>query len=509
MYPDHAHQTVVKIAAVILLAGAAVAAVGTLYRTLHLVGAHADVTHPESAVVYNALLTARTGRVYPPISRPPYTPAVYGPPYYLLLSGIAKLGNLDFDHLLLAGRGVSLGAFALVVALAYGLARTAGANRLAALLTATFVLAEPDFIGWNVSARPDLLALALTLAAVLALLRASRRVWLVAAAGLGMSLAVLSKVSFSAAPVAVIVWLTAERRWRELGAWLAGAVVPLALTMASLVRHGDPLLGHLPLLNLPMKDTIGALKLLLRDLGHYWPHMLTLTVAVGVAVRWLSVNQGWRFALALYWVLAWVLAALGLPHVGGNVNYLLEPWVLSAVLMGAAVGELRIKSIPQRWAALAVCLVVAISGGLRGVKVARQTSLPDYAAIAAVVEHRRVLTDVSYLAAHSREPVLLDTYFSNLLEISGRWEAVPILSDLREQRFDVVILALYNGRPRSYRNYAFLSPNLLRAIHENYTPYFEMPPEASHAYERVLVLLPNGRPRDEQLAADLRQTEYR
>lgn len=42
-------------------------------------GMRADTTDPESAVVYLGIKASQTGRLYVPISAPPYTPAVYGP----------------------------------------------------------------------------------------------------------------------------------------------------------------------------------------------------------------------------------------------------------------------------------------------------------------------------------------------------------------------------------------------------------------------------------------------
>src|ERR1041384_4601986 len=75
---------------------------------------HGDSTFPESAVVQTGIWAHETGRIYPGLNEAPYTPAPYGPLFYVALAGLAKVVGGSFDRLVIAGRVLTFAGFLLV-----------------------------------------------------------------------------------------------------------------------------------------------------------------------------------------------------------------------------------------------------------------------------------------------------------------------------------------------------------------------------------------------------------
>jgi hypothetical protein len=467
------------------------------------IAAHADVTYPEAAVAYNAHLAAHTGRVYPPISQPPYTPAVYGPAYYLGLAGVARAGTLDLDELQLAGRALSLLAFGLVIAGAWFLARSLGVTPMLAALAASLVFAEPTFFRMNVSVRPDVAALALVVWAMVLAVKSADGARRLALVGLLMSCAVLVKAPYVAGPLAVVAWLALSRRWKAIAAFLGGASLPAVFFAVWLRAHGDPVLGGVGLMESGLTDPAGALLLIGREIFHYWPHIVILIGAAAIARRELRLDaRRPGFLIALYCGLSWIVAALTLVNSGGNVNYLLEPWFVSSVLFAVALARLPRLERARRWAVPAVCAVAAIAGTVHAIRIARAAAIADYSALASISSHRHVLSDVSYLSARGEQPELLDPFLSSQLERAGHWDDQPIVDELQQERFDFVALTAYHERLREYRRDPFVSPRLLAEITGNYAPFCETAGQGPQRSERLLIFLPK-RTFDAGLAAAL------
>jgi hypothetical protein len=129
-----------------------------LGKAVQSITTQGDNTYPESAVVQTAMWAKTSGRIYPALDGSPYTPAPYGPLFYVALTTLAKLGNMNFYSLLISGRIVSFAVYLLIVAAAYSWNRRHMQGVLA-LLGPVLILSQVDFVDWNVTVRPDLPAL--------------------------------------------------------------------------------------------------------------------------------------------------------------------------------------------------------------------------------------------------------------------------------------------------------------------------------------------------------------
>src|SRR5215813_4113169 len=173
-----------------------------------------DTTFPESAVVQTALWAKDSGHLYPALDQSPYTPAPYGPLFYIALTGVAKLGAGNLDRLLILARLSALSAFLLVVFAAYRWSRRQMLAPAAALGGAAMILSQIDFEAWNATARPDLPALLVSFLAFFVLTTAPVTARRAVLSGCFCGIAGLLKQSYIALPIAVFLWLFITRQRR-------------------------------------------------------------------------------------------------------------------------------------------------------------------------------------------------------------------------------------------------------------------------------------------------------
>ena len=231
-----------RVATFIIVALFSVSAALSATAAFRMVLQAGDVTEPESAVTTLALNFAKSGKLYSPLDRPPYTPVAYGPVLYLVLAGIARSFHLDFRGLLLAGRVLSLTCFLLLAATTYFAALRCGHKRWIAVIPAIFVITGYSFARWNVTVRPDMAAVLLSVLCIALLLIPTRGS--VVGAAVCVAAAVLLKLSYVAAPVAVLIWLIWSRRYWYAVLFCATAGTIVVAVAAVFLLRGDPILSQ-------------------------------------------------------------------------------------------------------------------------------------------------------------------------------------------------------------------------------------------------------------------------
>ncbi|PYV40325.1 MAG: hypothetical protein DMG06_20625 [Acidobacteria bacterium] len=449
-----------------------------------------DNTHSESTVVVTGLWAAKTGHLYPAIHQPPFTPAPYGPLLYMGLAAIAKVGASSFEQLLVAGRFAVFTCYLALIGLVFLWARRVGFSYPLAVLCAGFVLLIRDFTWWNASVRPDVPALLLSfLGFSLASRRESPTQRDLLLSGSLMGIALLIKQSSITAPLAALLWLASRRLYRGVGTLIAGVILPILLVCVFLWVRKEPYLEHMTVMCSAFLDPFGAVKLLLIDLLERPFHLMLLTLALsGGLIAFLS--DGARAQLlALYFLLAWVTAFLTLFQSGGSNNYLLEPWLVSALLTPFAV-----QNIQSKWKSSSDALRLAfilflgfqLLHGLRAWRWSWAKPISEtHKELARMLEGQRLLSDIPYVAVHGRNPELLDGYLMHILELRGRWSPAPILRNLRNKVYDAVVVSFVEDHLANYRGYTFYSHSILGEIVRNYS--------ASWTCQGGVVFLPKGK----------------
>jgi hypothetical protein len=455
-----------------------------------------DTSQPEGAIAYNALQFAATGRMYPALQEPPYTPVPYPPAYYLVLALRARI-NPNIDTVLRFGRVISFLCFIFMAVIVYRWSRTKGVGFLFAITGAAFVLSQPDAFPWSASARPDMLAILLSLAG-LYLLSRHTTVSGAAISGFFLSIAILTKQSAVAAPVAAALWLLAEKRFRVLGVLAASALVSVLACLAVLYARGEHLWSNLSYLADAGLNLEGAHRLLLGQFGSVSSRLPLLTLAV-VGAAYALFKHDRRITLpALYFVVSWFVVLWAIRHTGSNNYYFVEAWTASALV--AAFGLARLQEWTKtRWAVLVLFAAATLPMALQANQAMRllgNDGLIRSHGLAGAVRNAYVLTDISYLAAQSRRPEMLDSYFTSILEVNRVWRPVPIINNLSSQVYDLVLLATNNAGMRRDRGYGFFSPAISWQMARNYKFFCAIQVNdglGQLGYETINVAVPKGR----------------
>jgi hypothetical protein len=362
-----------------------------------------------------------------------------------------------------------------------------------ALFTPVFYFSFPILIPWAVSARPDLPALFLGLAALYwAGLRSSTSS--VALAGVVAALAFLTKHNAVAVPVALVLWLLWSKRWKHAGVFCAvwASVVASALVGFQLSSNG------LLLLNLSgakfgqfaLTFVRDVLNRLLVTPGHGFAVALFAFGAFAVLENWNHKDPRIRL-FNIYLVVSFCLAVVGSAAAGAAVNYYLEPALAMAMLLPAGLARLEgTWRSDSPLASLAVVMVLALL--LPSLDAQRWNWMHDkpeeLRRVAALMENRHVFTDIPYLAARMSTPQSLDLASLLNTERTGGWAAwssAKLAQGLKAKEYDLVILVAPVGewpynRAALYPRWPRLDSALQAAIGQNYGFCFEL--DASYVY---------------------------
>lgn len=303
---------------------------------------------PTEGIVLSECVLLRQGEnIYAPISPARFISAPYPPAYYLVTAGLLRLTGVGFA----AGRLVSfLATLVAAFAILWGL-RPRREGWVVPLLAGLLWLGTNPTLVWGARLKPDLLALAASLAGIVWAERTGgpKRLW----AAFPLTLAVWSKQSALAGAAAVAAFLLLEDRrlgFRFLVLLVAAAGLPL-LVADFLLGHG--LWQHLVTLHaLPWSAR--------RFLGHLWDvvsaHPVLFGGGAGLFV--LEVIRKHRAALLPIYFVAAVLFSFSGGTFGGFHNHYLEALAAACLATGALLQRLS-RSRLYAFVLAAVLLQVA------------------------------------------------------------------------------------------------------------------------------------------------------
>ncbi len=386
-------------------------------RWIWAVSLDGPVLYGEGAVAHAAMLT-RYGLEYtsratlvdgtPLASRPLFTAANYPPLYFHL----AALGDP-----FVAGRIASILATLFVMSAIAWRARAAG--RLVAFALAAGWLAAAPVIAWGAAVKPDLVALALTVAGVLVAGVSPRRILLGAAL---LALAVWAKPTALLPAAALGGWYLRSSGRAAMNYAATLGVVLAALTVADTFRSGTGAFGvHVLSWNqLPWSAQQTALLVVVG--------IATLFVPIAMAVRARPTGP----------IAAYVVGALGIAAIGGRdgatINYLLDLSAASALAVASAVPALRPGALyPLAATAQLVLGAVALDpfGVVPGRSPGEWSDPARIAAARSIPAGPALVEDAGLLVATGREPLVDDVFLWSRLRERERAQDLSFLEGER------------------------------------------------------------------------------
>jgi hypothetical protein len=297
-------------------------------------------------------------------------------------------------------------------------------------------------------------------------------------AALALALAVMTKQSYFAAPVSVVLMLWPQRRPIAIfcalfvGCLLCAAVIGSWLT-------GNELLWHTVIANANPLD-LDYFAAMLGAFGQF----NALPLVASAALFGLPARPGerlWR----VYFLLSGLVTLATVGKVGASSNYWLELTAATSVLTGILAARLSDASAP-RAAFTSTGLAGLVLGSLLTCVPAYQATMsqtiPMYieghstnadsrlaAATFVANEPGAVLTDDPDLALQAGKHVEFELIFT-LLAVEGVWDESPILNVIRARYFGLVVLQEPIDAPPRPLTSAHLTENVRTALRQAYAP---------------------------------------
>ncbi len=456
------------------------------------VGFPYSIDYSEGTILAQAALLDAGEPHYDALATPPYRASVYPPVYLWVAWGVGRA----WGSLLAGGRLLSalstLAAVAAASVLVWRLTRDSSADHTRALHACACIAvglsvlgSEPIFY-WGMLYRPDAMGWALSLAAVVAypmLAARGRWVWLMLPL---LLLALYTKHSMIAAPLAIgAAWCL--RSWKE-GLCFCTA---LGVSGLALIGFGEWLTGGVFYENI---ITGNRNAFFIERIFSMWSETL-------VSERWFALlglvgalYQAWhyatqprdtrahaRLAALLYFVFVW-LASASVGKVGSNSNYFIEALAISIALAGALAVDgllacMRHDKIWQAAAGACAALLLAWSLG-RGdhtlwIASAKryndsQESVHGPMMLKAIRETPGpvICEDCTYLILAGR-PLDFEPFIMTQLSLQGAWDQRPFLEELRAGKYALIALNFELGNDPGFSRERF-TERMLEAMGEAY-----------------------------------------
>jgi hypothetical protein len=430
-----------------------------------------EIGYGDSYIFYDVDHFRSTGTIYRDSSQPPYLPAQYSPMVYILYSLPGRV--IHSANPFLPPRIAALIAFLGCLAMVVSIARVYVPIRVASMWTLAIATCIPDVEVWVLQLRGDFPGIFFGLVAIRLLLSRLRHAALLA--GICAGFALQFKILYVAPAVAGFVWLLLRKRWKDLAAFAAAAVLSSAGLYLLFWLREPRMISQMLALAPAIRDFRGGFQLLRRGLA-------SLAVLVAIAATPLpGFHLTGRWTLLLIFVLTAVsVGAVADVQAGGNINYFFEG--LLGVIPFAAFGVIRLikwSHIKVGWGLFLTGLVVTVYV-LPRAKLIYDNRIwlsPQYLyarnerfrKLEIALGNRRIFSTVPRLALLDPHPPLTEPFLLEYLRRLGKFDPDIILSRVRRGEFDVVIT--FANRELEWRGIRHLEPAMADAIASAYRPY--------------------------------------
>lgn len=449
-----------------------------------------DITYPEGATTYLAILAGRTGQLYHSYSSPPYVVQPFGPLFYAMNAAIARASNGDADITVRRARRLTFACFLLCGFVVFRICRKLEFSNSQSALAGMMLLAQPAFTNWNVTMRPDVPTL---LGMLLSLLFAVREEeWGLRAcifSGFFAGTAFLLKQSALAAPAAIAVVFLLKRKYKQTFILALSAAAPLVVTFGILLWRREPFIEQFTSAGKSIWSIADAVRWMVGSKFGFRP-VLAVPLAIGGTGFIAAIRGNEKAKMIASFALMNLCAGLAtIPQIGGDVNYFLPALAGCSLLLPFAIGVAG-----REMATRPATGILVIVGLLAGTAVAAvkysilRSQAPRTGISFDVLRPFKILSEDPYIAMHGRDPEMLDPFTDHVFEVAGHWNPSPVIESIQRGDYDLVILDS-GRRIFSYRGISFFGRPIVNSLNANY--------EALCTAGRTLVL----RPRLREIAA--------
>lgn len=336
----------------------------------------------ESVTLEVAEALAKGQALYPNLQDGPIRPAIYGPLYYLLLALPGAVREMGPEELAHWGRMLSIISLGIALMAAVRLTyRTTRSPVVALLGMGGALFLTPTAIRFIASARPDALAAAFSMLALLVAVGAGKhRLWVVS---ILLTAAVQTKMTSVSAGLVILLAMAITRQWQSLTrlvmitgilnaaiwatlAWQSGGSVldhvrmvtqvpkGLDYTWYMLTRGGMPpalmLLASLPTMALLL--CLLRFSMMRRDLARTEDREPDSTIG--------RASELGLLIILAYFPMSAIIALLTAARLGSDRNYLIEPALAAGPLIGLFAYSCRRASSTKHYVTLRLLAVFSL-----------------------------------------------------------------------------------------------------------------------------------------------------
>lgn len=485
--PDGAGAARARWAVLLIALPSAVQAFAFLRMLLYFITVHNEGAYPESIGVYGFVTAFRTHRFYQPPFAFPWIAQIFGPLFVMLGSLFARMFHGDPTPLTAFVRALSFVSFLGSVALVAWLGLKLEKSKMWAAAAAILGLGCFWLVPIAAAVRPDLPAIFLILAALAIYEAAGGRPWLFFLAGAVGAASFLTKQNTAPILLALLIDRLWARRFKEACIFIAGGLAVAIPVFGVLWLRQEPFLANFTVISFAVYDWPSVPSTLINFLRVNQLALLSISIAlIGASATWKE--QKYRASL-LVTVLAWVSNVAALANVGGGVNYLVLPWLLTMLFIPAGLKQLERWAERRLWIPVGVFLLAALvvihQRSLLHIKLPRNLSTDG-------VGNLTILGDNPYLELRSRQPQLMDSFTYNEMLRRGVWSDAGVRARVDAEDYDLLWLGGANGNAgsaflvASFRDNSFWGADLLGAMRLHYRPLCET--------EDHLAMVPRDRP---------------
>ncbi|MCX7918235.1 MAG: glycosyltransferase family 39 protein [bacterium] len=424
-----------------------------------------DLDNEEGFILNQTKLLAQGKTIYPTLNDYPYTVGNYPPVFQLVCVPLTWIfGN---SHAI--GRTLSVLSTLLIGLIVFLIVKRITNTNTPAFIAALFPFATHYFYRWAAYNRVDMLALFFSLLGIYLIWRifeihnSKSKISGVLIPCILFILAFYTKQSMVAAPVAAAIYLFMKDKKQArmlVFVYLVGIII--VFLVGNTITSGE-FYQHLVVYNMNPFSWF-TVWLYAKNLIYFYPIFLMLVLFALFALGREKIN----ILFSLYFSFS-VIVALSCGKVGSAVNYLLELIAASSILFGISINKFRISK-PMVINVLLIVQLVWIYHIPYKFEYGETPTKKDWFYARETEKYIQqtmgmIVSDDAAMLVRNYRPVLFQPFIMSTLARQKLWDQTPVVNDLNQQKFDLIILYFDVNRNPDLERY---TEEMINAIRTNY-----------------------------------------
>jgi hypothetical protein len=418
-----------------------------------------ETSNPESLFVLHSVEVSEGKPLYTDFRKPPYNVTQYTPVHYFILAFLKRSFDLNMQQLFVWGRRLML-LLASCIGLVIFLNGKKQTRSMIYSLTAALIFVG-SYMLWPLACtnRADIPATLFSIIAIVIFAQNAKYSLYLSIPFL--LLAFYTKHSFLSAPAAIGLYLLINAQFVKAVKFSAifAALAGLIWFLMHIATNGMSTLNLVGTNIAPMKFqnvrlVIGA---------------FLQTAALPLILSFSGFSRR-NNPIAIYLVVSLLLAIFATAKVGSSMNYLLEPFAASCLLIPAALKRALEESSISKVCLTAAFVILAIPQ-INFLKFTLDTlhfKNDESAKMIASEATGLVISDNPRISVSSRKPFLVDPYVYSYLESEGKWDSSELLSMIRSGKVQYLILLAPLERPLTWQGVTRLPRGVVKTCSEEF-----------------------------------------